>query len=169
MHSQLSRALGLAAAALLVAGAAQAQGKGRDKGNDKGKDHGKERAEGAEQGIKEHAVVNAPQSGQVVRDREGRIVAVRVPPGLAKKPGRMPPGQYKKLYNVNQGADVLGGIFRNNGYTVTRVVPSGSSRYVYYRTRDGREQRAIVRPGTSQLSFSNVPPSLLQQVLARLY
>ena len=25
-----------------------------------------------------------------------------VPPGLAKKPGQMPPGQYKKRYNVGQ-------------------------------------------------------------------
>ena len=167
MHSHLSRALSLAAAALLVAGAAQAQGKG--KGNEKGKGQEQKSAQAGEQASKEHGAVVVQPNTQVVRGPDGRLVGAKIPPGLAKKPGQMPPGQYKKLYNVNQGADVLGGIFRNNGYTVTRVVPSGSSRYVYYRSRNGREQRAIVRPGTSQLSFSNVPSSLLQQVLARLY
>ena len=81
----------------------------------------------------------------------------------------MPPGQYKKYYTTSQGADVLSGIFRRGGYTVTRVVPSGSSRYVYYRLRNGTEQRAIIRPGTDRLGFSNVPASILSQELSRLY
>jgi len=93
----------------------------------------------------------------------------KVPPGLAKKPGQMPPGQYKKRYGTSEGADVLGGVLRRRGYSVLRVVPTGDSRYVYYRLRDGSERRAIVSPGTDRLVFRNVPASLLQEVLAALY
>jgi hypothetical protein len=99
------------------------------------------------------------------RYQDGR----KVPPGLAKKPGQMPPGQYKKRYGTSQGADVLGGILRRRGYPVTRVVPAGVSRYVYYRLRDGSERRAIVSPGTDRLRFGNLPSGLLQEVLAALY
>jgi len=52
---------------------------------------------------------------------------------------------------------------------VTRLVPYGDSRYVYYRGTDGRIRRAIVSPGVDRLSFSNVPATILQEVLARLY
>jgi hypothetical protein len=159
-HKSIVRAAGLATAALLIAGAAQAQGKSHEHGESG--DHGHK----------------GKDKGAVVERRNGEVVAVpnrdvvvqrRVPPGLAKKPGMMPPGQYKKLYTTSQGADVLSGIFRNNGYTVTRVVPYGTSRYVYYRSHNGREHRAIIRPGTDRLSFVNVPSSLLSQVLSRLY
>lgn len=93
----------------------------------------------------------------------------KVPPGLAKKPGQMPPGQYKKRYGTNDGATVLGDIMRRRGYDVQRIVASGDSRYVYYRTPDGLDRRAIVSPGTDRLVFRNVPQTLLQEVLARLY
>ena len=77
----------------------------------------------------------------------------KVPPGLSRKPGQMPPGQYKKRYGSSQGADVLSGVLRRRGYPVLRVVPSGDSRYVYYRLRDGSERRAIVSPGGDRLRF----------------
>ena len=93
----------------------------------------------------------------------------KVPPGLAKKPGQMPPGQYKKRYGTNQGASVLGDILRRDGYSVLRTVPRDGSQYVYYRTRDGAERRAIVTDGRDRLSFSNVPQSVLEQVLSALY
>ncbi|MDB4877390.1 MAG: hypothetical protein JWM41_3836 [Gemmatimonadetes bacterium] len=156
MRHHIRRTLGLAAAVLLVAASAHAQGRGHDKG--KGDEHGKAKGED----------VRVPDANVIVQSpgvRGGR----GIPPGLAKKPGQMPPGQYKKLYSPSQGADALSGVFRDRGYTVTRVVPSGNSQYVYYRLRNGTEHRAIVRPGTNQLSFSNVPSSLLQQVLARLH
>lgn len=118
----------------------------------------------------------------IVRDRDGRIIdrdrhddrdgrrdGVRVPPGLAKKPGGMPPGQYKKRYGTPQGAGVLRDILVQRGYTVVRTEPYGESQYVYYRLRDGSVRRAIVTPGTDRLGFSNVPASLLREVLARLY
>ena len=37
--------------------------------------------------------------------------------GLAKKPGGMPPGQYKKLYNAGQGASVLSDVLGRHGYS----------------------------------------------------
>lgn len=93
----------------------------------------------------------------------------KVPPGLAKKPGGMPPGQYKKRYGTREGATVLGDIFGRNGYPVRRITPYGESQYVFYRMPDGTERRAIVSPGADRLRFSNVPSVLLQQVIAQLY
>jgi hypothetical protein len=145
MRHHSSRIIGLTAAALLlVTGVASAQGKGHGKGN----------------GHDKHDVA---ANGDVYDD------GGKVPPGLAKKPGQMPPGQYKKVYGTNEGATVLGDILRRRGYPVTRVVPTGPSQYVYYRLRNGTERRAIVSPGTDRLVFTNVPASLLQEVLARLY
>jgi hypothetical protein len=68
-----------------------------------------------------------------------------------------------------QGADVLGGILRRRGYSVQRMAPYGDSRLVYYRGNDGVIRRAVVSPGVNQLGFSNVPSSLLQEVLSALY
>ncbi|MEO7456828.1 MAG: hypothetical protein ABIY52_11245 [Gemmatimonadaceae bacterium] len=98
----------------------------------------------------------------------------RVPPGLAKKPGHMPPGQYKKRYDTrryepSQGASVLGTILGRNGYSVLRTTQRDGSQYVDYRARDGQVRRAMVSPGGDRLSFSNVPQSILQQVLSALY
>ncbi len=97
------------------------------------------------------------------------LVPRHVPPGLAKKPGQMPPGQFRKRYTTLEGANTLSGVLRRRGYVVQRVVPSGSSRVVYYRGQDGLVRRAIVSPGTNQLGFSNVPSSLLQDVLSAMY
>lgn len=176
-----SRLAGIAIALVLVAASAGAQGKGHDK--DKGKGHDKR--DGDEVRTSTGDVVRIRDPRDITRDRDGRSNypvhegrndrdddrrgGRRVPPGLAKKPGQMPPGQYKKRYGTNEGADILGGIFRRNGYTVSRVVPNGQSQYVYYRLRDGSERRAIVSPGTDRLQFNNVPATLLQQVLAALY
>jgi hypothetical protein len=134
----------------------QAQGRGNGKGKEKPK-----RAD--EQG---HGAV-VTSNGEVIVPAQAQ--ATKIPPGLAKKPGQMPPGQYKKHYTVTQGSSVLSQILGQNGYTVQRVVTSGSSRYVYYLGTDGLVHRAIVSPGTTQLGFSNVPASLLQLVLNRLY
>ena len=106
------------------------------------------------------------------RDRyeyESRGNVGRIPPGLAKKPGGMPPGQYKKMYRSADGARVLRDVFIQRGYTVVRTQPYGESQYVYYRAPNGTLQRAIVSPGTNQLGFTNVPAELLQLVLSRLY
>ncbi len=140
MRLQLARALGIAAAALALATTAQAQGRGHGRGHDEG--HG-------------HA--------------SGDVMPQHIPPGLAKKPGQMPPGQYKKLY-PNDGANMLDEVLRRHGYVVNRIVPVGTSRYVYYRAPNGTTwRRAIVTPGTTRLGFSNVPSSLLQEVLNLLY
>ncbi|MBA3672630.1 MAG: hypothetical protein H0W68_11515 [Gemmatimonadaceae bacterium] len=173
MRNHSARLFGLAAAALVLAtGSAAAQGKGhgndkvKDKGNDKGNDeiHGK-----GQDGRHDDDVVRVPGS-VIIRDGDrvygnGR----KVPPGLAKKPGHMPPGQYKKRYGTREGASVLGGIFNSNGYTVQRITRYGQSQYVYYRTADGRTARAIVSPGADRLQFNNVPASILSLVLAQLY
>jgi hypothetical protein len=83
--------------------------------------------------------------------------------------GQMPPGQYKKRYSSADGARILSDVLGSRGYVVTRLVASGDARTVYYRAGDGSIRRAIVRPGTDRLSFSNVPAAILQEVLARLY
>jgi hypothetical protein len=147
------------AALTLAAGSAGAQGKSHDKDQ---KEHGK-----AEKHI-------SREDAQAIRIRDQNRVRVqdvgtRVPPGLAKKPGQMPPGQYKKRYGTNEGATVLGDILRRRGYTVSRVAPYGENRYVYYRYHDGAERRALVSSGTDRLQFTNVPASVLQLVLAQLY
>jgi len=113
------------------------------------------------------AQAQAPRKNKA-KDND-RAVGQRIPPGLAKKPGGMPPGQYKKRYRTREGATVLGDIFGRNGYTVRRITPYGESQYVYYRMPDGTERRAIVSPGTDRLRFSNVPSTLLEQVIAQLY
>lgn len=175
MRVPLHRLAGIAAAALLVvsAGTAQAQGKG----------HGKEHksAQASARGDDRHRV-----DGQVHDTRRGddrhvydsrgdydpRYDRARngVPPGLAKKPGGMPPGQYKKLYSADQGAYVLSDVLGRRGYPIVRRADAGTSEYVYYRDRDGRIRRAIVSPGDDRrLHFSNVPTSLLTEVLSRLY
>ena len=151
MQNQFRRTFALAAAALaFVSAGASAQGKG----------HGKE---------KEKENDKSRRGDQMVRDdgRDNRHNG-SIPPGLAKKPGGMPPGQYKKLY-PSQGVSALRTVLTRRGYTVVRTAPYGQSQYVYYRLRDGATQRAIVSPGAQRLGFSNVPQSLLQEVLGLLY
>ena len=148
------------AATALAAGSAGAQGKSQGKG------HGQAQGQQADKRGHDNDVI--------IGDRDGNGVRVqgngnKVPPGLAKKPGQMPPGQYKKRYGTNEGATVLGDILRRRGYTVLRMTPQGESQYVYYRLRDGSERRAIVTSGTERLRFSNVPSSVLSAVLAQLY
>jgi hypothetical protein len=91
-----------------------------------------------------------------------------VPPGLAKK-GGVPPGLANHRYDADQGAGTLRDILARHGYTVVRTRTDGNSRDVYYRYRNGMLHRAIVAPGTDRLSFSNVPSTVLKDVLARLY
>lgn len=174
------RIVGLAAALLLTAAGAQAQGHSQDKdhGNGKDKDKQEQRAEGRDQRVdgrdaRDRSVQVPTQNGrgvyrQGVDQRQVYNQDRRIPPGLAKKPGGMPPGQYRK-YAPSEGAGALRDVFQRHGYTVVRTDNAGASQYVYYRLRNGGVRRAIVSPGTNQLSFSNVPTSLLQEVLARLY
>jgi len=174
MRVPLHRVAGIAAAALLVAsaGTAQAQGKG----------HGKEHksAQAAARSDDRHrddrrVYDERRRDDRRVYDSHGdydpRYDRARngVPPGLAKKPGGMPPGQYKKRYSADQGAYVLSDVLGRRGYPIVRRADAGTSEYVYYRDHDGRIRRAIVSPGDGRLRFSNVPSSLLTEVLARLY
>jgi len=148
-----TRALCTAIAALALAtSTVDAQGKGKGHENGEGKKAGK---------------VMTQKSGGEIASRRG-VTTRKVPPGLAKK-GGLPPGQAKKIYHADEGVVALRDIFGRRGYTVVRVVPSGSSRYVYYRMNDGTERRAIVRPGAERLTFVNVPGAIMQDVLARLY
>jgi len=172
MRVPLHRLAAVAAAALLVAsaGTAQAQGKG----------HGKEQkhAQPAARGDDRHGDERHGDDRHVYDSRgdydpryDARYDRGRkaVPPGLAKKPGGMPPGQYKKLYSTHQGASVLSDVLGRRGYPVVRSTDVGTSEYVYYRDHDGRIRRAIVSPGTDRLRFSNVPSTLLAEVISRLY
>jgi Ni/Co efflux regulator RcnB len=196
MRVPLHRLTGVAAAALLVASAsaAQAQGKGHGKehkrtavesraddrhsddrhrddhhvsqnrdGDDRHADRSHDSDDRHVYRSGDHVYRNGDYDGRYDRGRKG------VPPGLAKKPGQMPPGQYKKLYSTHQGASVLSDVLGRRGYPVMRYGDAGDSRYVYYRDHDGRIRRAIVSPGTDRLRFSNVPSSLLSEVISRLY
>ncbi len=146
MQLNTSKLIGLAAAAIVIASVpAMAQGKGHDD-----RDHGKD-----DHGRDRQVVVSNGEVG-------------RVPPGLAKKSGGLPPGQFKKRYTPVEGAGYLRDAFVRHGYTVVRTTPYGSSQYVYYRAPNGTLQRAIVRPGTSQLGFTNVPSLIANEVLSRL-
>jgi hypothetical protein len=169
MRVQFHRLAGVAAAALLVASAspAQAQGKGHGKEHESARvddRHRDDRHRDVSQRVDRH-VYDQRRDDDARYDRARR----RVPPGLAKKPGGMPPGQYKKLYDTHQGVSVLSDVLGRRGYTVVRRADAGTSEYVYYRDRDGRMHRAIVSPGSERLRFSNVPSSLLSEVIARLY
>lgn len=148
----------------VVTGAAAAQGKG--KGNDKGNDKAKHKDRVDEVVVQRPVVVQS--NGSVRSVPPGLAKKGGVPPGLAKK-GGLPPGQAKKLYRATDGVVVLRDVFGRHGYTVVRTQPYGTSEYVYYRRGDGAIQRAIIVPGTERLSFQNVPQSLLQEILARLY
>ena len=66
-------------------------------------------------------------------------------------------------------ACVLSDVLGRRGYPVVRSADAGASEYVYYRDHDGRIRRAVVSPGTDRLRFSNVPSSLLSEVISRLY
>jgi hypothetical protein len=172
MRSHIVKTLGVAAAAIALATSAQAQGRGHDRDRDHDRhrpgDHREHRDRDDRDRRDEHG-----RRGTIERRRDGDVWAYRrdqVPPGLAKKPGHMPPGQYKKRYYTPlQGANTLGDILRRRGYAVQRMAPYGNSRVVYYRGNDGIIRRALVSPGTDRLGFSNVPSSLMQEVLAALY
>lgn len=163
MRHHIVRIFGLSAAALALAAAtADAQLRRRD-------DSASQARRGTVSDGRTRDGVIRDRDRDRDRDRTTYGNERKVPPGLAKKPGQMPPGQYKKRYGTNQGADVLGGVLRRRGYSVIRVVPSGEAHHVFYRLRDGSERRAIVSPGADRLQFRNVPASLLQEVLAALY
>jgi hypothetical protein len=196
MRVPLHRLAGAAVAALLVAsaGTAQAQGKGHGKGHGagqaeaRGDDRHRDDRSVTDQRDDRHRDdrrVTDQRDDRHVYDSRGdydpRYDRARgsvppglakkggLPPGLAKKPGGMPPGQYKKLYNTHQGASVLSDVLGRRGYPVVRSTDAGDSEYVYYRDHDGRIRRAIVSPGSDRLRFSNVPSSLLSEVISRLY
>ena len=162
----------VAASLVFVAATANAQGKSHEKGNgrDKGKDERIETDNRDRNRDRDHDR-NEDQGRDRNRDRSHDVFVngAKVPPGLAKKPGGMPPGQYKKRYGTTQGASVLSEILGRRGYTVVRTTPYGESQYVYYRASDGAVRRAIVSPNGDRLTFSNVPADLLREVLARLY
>jgi hypothetical protein len=184
MPAHLSRYISAAVATLFfaTAGTAHAQGKSQGKGHDKGHDKSHTEAVRDDHHADNHEVLreaqrrqNDPRYEQRDGDHrndpryDGRQNARRIPPGLAKKPGGMPPGQYKKMYRAHDGAGVLRDVLDRRGYTVVRSADAGESEYVYYRLRDGSVRRAVVSPGAERLRFSNVPNSLLSEVLARLY
>jgi hypothetical protein len=197
MRAHISRSIGAAAALILLsAGAVEAQGKGKDK--EKHKDKDRVAVVRTDDRVRDERVRDERRRDDVLR-RDGRVIndprydpryprgddrygtdGRRVPPGLAKKPGGlppglakkpggMPPGQYKKIYGTNQGASVLRDVLGRRGYTVVRSEHLGDRDYVYYRLRDGATRRAIVSPGSERLQFSNVPQSMLSEVLSRMY
>lgn len=165
MRFPLHRLTGAAAAALVLvsAGTVQAQGKGH--GKDKQHKSAQVQTRGDDRRRDDRSVYDHRGEYDPRHDRARR----GTPPGLAKKPGGMPPGQYKKHYTTDQGAYVLRDVLGRRGYPVVRVADAGSSEYVYYRDHDGQIRRAIVSPGSDRLRFSNVPSALLREVFSRMY
>jgi len=165
MRLHICRMAGFTVAALFLAsaGTAQAQGKGHGKGHEKN-EHAQIRSD--DHRDHEHDSRYQDRSDYDRRYDQGRR---SIPPGLAKKPGGMPPGQYKKLYDAGQGASVLSDVLGRHGYHVVRTADAGDSRYVYYRDRAGAVHRAIVTPTADRLRFTSVPRSLLDEVMARLH
>jgi hypothetical protein len=166
MRVSLHHLAGVAAMALLLTSAdtAQAQGKGHDK------KHRDDRAQVRDDDHHRDVGPNDPRyehrGDYDARYERGRRA---IPPGLAKKPGGMPPGQYKKLYTSRQGASVLSDVLGRHGYAVVRSTDAGNSRYVYYRDHAGTVRRAIVTPSGGRLRFSSVPRALLDEINGRLY
>jgi hypothetical protein len=192
MRAHLPRLIGAAAATLFfAAGSAQAQGKSHGNGHGNGNGHSNDHGAVLDQRHRndddhdvrrddhhdqrdpryDHAQADPRYDHRQYDPRydDRQYGGRRIPPGLAKKPGGMPPGQYKKLYSTNQGAGVLRDVLGRRGYPVIRSTDVGESEYVYYRNRDGSIRRAIVSPGADRLRFSNVPSTLLSEVLSRLY
>ena len=184
MRLSLHRLAGAAAAALVLASAGTAQAQG--KGHGKDKEHKSAQAQSRDDRRRDDRVVydrrrydrdvydrRGEYDPRHDRDRRGTPPGLAkkggLPPGLAKKPGGMPPGQYKKHYTTDQGAHVLRDVLGRRGYPVVRIADAGTSEYVYYRDHDGHVRRAIVSPGSDRLRFSNVPSSLLSEVISRLY
>ena len=166
MRPHISRMAGFAVAALFLAsaGTAQAQGKGHGKGHEKN-EHAQVRDDDRDQ---DHHHDSRYQDRSDY-DRRYDQGPRSIPPGLAKKPGGMPPGQYKKLYDAGQGASVLSDVLGRHGYSVVRTADAGDSRYVYYRDRVGTVHRATVTPSGDRLRFSAVPKALLDEIHNRLY
>jgi hypothetical protein len=185
MQVPLHRLAGVAAAAFLVASASTAQAQGKGHGKEHERAHADSRGDDRHRDDRHVSQNRAGDDRHVNQDRDRDVRHVYrdrndydprydgsrkgVPPGLAKKPGGMPPGQYKKLYDTHRGASVLSDVLGRRGYPVVRSADAGTSEYVYYRDHDGRIRRAIVSPGTDRLRFSNVPSSLLSEVISRLY
>jgi len=179
----------LAAAFVLAAGVADAQGKEKEKGKGQEKSKAAKAVRGDRDAKGRVVIRDRDRDGRIIvrdRDRDGRVIVrddrdrdrdgravygngTKVPPGLAKKPGGMPPGQYKKRYSTTEGSSVLRDILLGRGYTVIRTENAGANQYVFYRLRDGSVQRAVVSSGDERLVFGNVPDALLREVLARLY
>lgn len=161
------------AALCLAAAPAQAQGRGHGHDKDRGKSdehHGAVVDQGHGQ---DNDQDRGDDRGGAVTDRRpdvppGLAKKGGVPPGLAKK-GGLPPGLARNRYNADQGAGSLRDILAQHGYTVVRSRNDGTSRDVYYRYRNGTLRRAVVSPGANQLSFSNVPSSVLRDLRARLH
>jgi hypothetical protein len=150
---------------LAATSTAQAQGKGHDKKHEK--EHAKQaqlRNDDRYRGDRD------PRYDRRDDDRRRYDESQRaIPPGLAKKPGGMPPGQYKKLYSARQGASVLSEVLGRHGYSVVRTTDAGDSRFVFYRDQGGALHRATVTPNGDRLRFSSVPRALLNELNARLY
>ena len=175
MRLQFSRLAGIAAATLVLASAGTAQAQGKGHGKDKEHKSAQAQTRGDDRRRDDHVVHDHRGEYDPRYDRArggtppGLAKKGGLPPGLAKKPGGMPPGQYKKHYTTDQGAHVLRDVLGRRGYPVVRIADAGTSEYVYYRDHDGRLRRAIVSPGSDRLRFSNVPSSLLSEVISRLY
>ena len=114
MRVSLHRLAGSRCVALLARPGSTAQAQGKGHGKEHGDDHAQARATTAigttrrDDPRYEHR--------DHVRPRVTTRTAGASRPAWPKKPGGMPPGQYKKLYTTRQGASVLSDVLGRHGY-----------------------------------------------------
>ncbi|HEX6859313.1 MAG TPA: RcnB family protein [Caulobacteraceae bacterium] len=84
------------------------------------------------------------------------------PPGLAKKPGGMPPGQYKKLHDYNVGSYLPNNYYRNDSYYVP------NSYYGQYNLPAPPAGYQWVRVG-NDVYLAQTRTGLISQVIADLF
>lgn len=169
--SKLNSTIRIALSAVVFASVALphialAQGKG--KGDDKGKREEKkiEKAEKAE--VKR---VDKIQKAEVKRvDRINKDEVKRV-----DKIQKAEVKQARKHVTTLQGVTVTREVLLANGYQVVNVVPSGTSRIIYYRRGNmgqgrglGPVQSIVVVPAGEIVQFQSVPEPLLATILRRL-
>ena len=84
------------------------------------------------------------------------------PPGLAKKPGGMPPGQYKKQHQYNAGGYLPNNYYRNDNYYVPQ------SAYGQYNLPPAPQGYEWVRVG-NDVYLAQTRTGLISQVIADLF
>ena len=137
----------IAIAAMLTAAALPAHAQGKSKGK------------GAEKKAEKPVVVTS----------KGEVIAVD------KKTAKEIDKAARKRVTTSQAVIVTRDVLVTNGYQIVNVVPSGTTRVIYYRRGNmgkgrglGPVQKIYVVPSGEIVAFRSVPDPLLSTILRRL-